>query len=164
MDYYLRLWRANIFVEWLKLQPGAVIIGDGWNHIDRTHAQAEFRPTMNADDAYRLLFDTQFVGNTNPYGRDIVHERVAAGLLFGCRVLTDTNQWWDEHFAKVPALTRFRWDMPLADQLNSLLVPHPDDDLMAATAMTPARQYFSGEKSFAMIAAFAGLLREFAAA
>jgi len=129
MDFYLRRKRAIDFVDWLKFQPGAVIIGNGWDFIDKTGAAAEFHPSLDIAQTAPLYHQAQFVCNTNPYGRDIIHERAVLGLMFGSCVLTDTHAWWDERFAGVPALTRFRRDLPLDAQLQPAIA-----DMAAAAA------------------------------
>ncbi len=127
MDIWLRRKRALDFVDWLKFQDGAVIVGDGWDFIDRTGARAAFRTGVPAINTVQLYEQAQFTCNTNPYGRDIVHERILYGMLMGGCVLSDGNAWLDQTLDSVPALTRFRWDQPLDDQLRPAL-----SDLSAA--------------------------------
>ena len=130
MDYFLRRARAIKLAEWLKMQEGAVIIGDGWDFIDKTHARAVFKPAMPSDATLGLYDQAQFVCNTNPYGRDIIHERILHGLSNGCCVFSDTNQWLEMHGIDLQALTLFDWNKPLEDQLY----PHLNDMEVAARA------------------------------
>lgn len=127
MDIFLRRKRAIDFIEWFKFQPGAVVVGDGWDFISRDGAQAEFHPAMSADQAFPLYGQTKFICNTNPYGRDVLHERILHGLLMCCNVITDTNAWLDHDVADFTALHRFDWNHPLDDQLQPVL-----NDLEAA--------------------------------
>jgi hypothetical protein len=126
MDTYLRAARAARFMEWLKKQEGAVIVGDGWDFVDKTGARAIFKPAVNIVEGNGLYREAQFICNTNPYARDLVHERTIIGLAMGCRVISDTNAWTDEHLADVAALTLFRWDRPLADQLDAAIAAPAD--------------------------------------
>src|SRR5262249_34434500 len=66
MDDYIRRKRAIDLVNWLKFQDGVVIIGNGWEFIDKTDAKAEFRPAASLDNVGMLWKDTKFLCNTNP--------------------------------------------------------------------------------------------------
>lgn len=121
VDLHVRYERAALFVDWLKRQEGAVIVGRGWDFIDKTKARATFRDAVPIDQTDAWYKMTQFVCNTSPYGSDIVHERVMSGLAMGCCVITDTNAWWDEHAGDVPSLLRFSWDKPLDDQIPAMM-------------------------------------------
>ncbi len=118
LDRYVRWKRTIDFVEWLKIQPGAVIVGDGWDKIDTSNVRAVFKPAMNVFQSHAFYGMSQFICNTNPYGRDIIHERVVTGLAHNCCVISDTNKWWDENFTDVPALIRFDWSRSLDEQLG----------------------------------------------
>ena len=120
MENYLRAQRAAQFVESLKHQKGALIMGDGWDFIDKTSAKAIFKPATAAHSAIELFPQTKIVCNTSPYGRDIIHERVTLGLCNHALVVSDTNAWWDKHFSDVPSLTRFRWKDDLSAVLNTV--------------------------------------------
>ena len=133
MDIWLRRKRAIDFINWLKFQDGAVIIGDGWDFIDRSNTRAEFRPGVPANGTIRLYEQAQFTCNTNPYGRDIVHERILYGMALGGCVLSDSNAWLDQTMDAVPALTRFKWDQPLDAQLLPIVADLPAAALNAAT-------------------------------
>lgn len=121
MDIYIRRKRAIDFVNWIKLQKGAIIVGDGWDFIDRDGVQAEFRPAMPTEQAFALYGQTQFVCNTNPYGRDIIHERILHGMLMWCNVITDSNAWLDHDMASFPAIRRFDWNQDLDTQIQPVL-------------------------------------------
>ncbi|MDD5585793.1 MAG: hypothetical protein PHY92_02415 [Alphaproteobacteria bacterium] len=121
MDNFLRRKRAIDFVNWLKFQEGAMIVGNGWDFIDRTGAKAVFRSSINMGQARMIYSNARFVCNTNPYGSDIVHERVISGLIVGCHVLNDANAWWQAHFGDLSCMTLFDWDKPLEDQLGPVI-------------------------------------------
>lgn len=136
MDTWLRRKRALDFVAWLKFQDGAVIIGDGWDSIDRAGVRAEFRPSTTSWDTINLYAQSQFICNTNPYGGDIVHERILYGMAMGGCVISDGNSVLDQKFAAVPALTRFNWRQTLAEQLSGVI----GDVTAAAAASQTGRQ------------------------
>lgn len=121
MDIYLRRKRAINFVDWLKLQEGAMIIGDGWDFIDKLGAKATFKPALSVNQSFQLYGQAQFICNTSPYGRDIIHERAVYGLMMGGCVLTDVNNWWRENMSDVPALTLYDPGLPLDEQLASAI-------------------------------------------
>lgn len=121
MDIYLRRKRAIDFVNWLKFQPGAVIVGNGWESIDRTGSCAEFRPSIDAAAAFAMFEQTQIICNINPYGRDIIHERTIQGLLMGCGVISDSNTWSEHTLGEIPTLQLFHWDQPLDAQLLAFI-------------------------------------------
>jgi hypothetical protein len=162
MDIYLRRKRAIDFVNWLKFQEKAVIIGDGWDFIDKTGARAEFKPSMSMYEVTPYYYQTRFFCNTSPYGRDIIHERVPLGLLGGACVLSDTNAWWDEHFSRVPALIRFDWGKVLDDQLQPAL---RNSDAMGWSATGPAavHEHFIEGASIQPLLDLVAKVREFAA-
>lgn len=154
MDMYLRRRRAADFVDWLKMQEGALIVGDGWDFIDRSNARAVFRPSLDIESCLQLYYESQFICNTSPYGRDILHERAGIGLMNGSLVIGDTNAWWDKHFSAVPAYKRFSWGDSLDDQLKPALDLSLDEaENQAATGCAPAEALFSGKDLVAKVLA-----------
>ena len=121
MDLYLRGQRAIKFVNWLKQQENALIIGDGWDEIDKTGCKARFMPSVDSSHSMLLYENAQIVCNTNPYARDMVHERIILGLLNENVVLTDTNEQLDTVFGNTPSVLRFDWAKPLEESLDALL-------------------------------------------
>ncbi|MBV8549611.1 MAG: hypothetical protein JO126_09165 [Alphaproteobacteria bacterium] len=160
MDLYIRARRSVDFVEWLKGQEGAVIVGDGWDFIDRTNARAVFRPTLPIEEAYALFADTQFICNTNPHGADIIHERVVKGLLNGCAVLTDTNSWWDARYSDLQALKRFDWSAGWQDRVQAHINEAAFSPELCRQALERAWRDFTSRKSYGAIAAFAQQVRQ----
>lgn len=135
MDFYLRRKRAIDFVEWLKFQEGAVIIGDGWDFIDKTAAKAVFKPSLDGVESYKLYAQTQFICNTNPYGRDLIHERAVFGLFNNCCIISDTNQWWQSRFDEESAVRLFNWNQSLDDQIKPFV-----KDIAAASRVSEAER------------------------
>jgi hypothetical protein len=111
IDEYLRHWRSNQLVEGLKRLP-VMIVGDGWDHIDKTGAKASFVPPIPALEAKWLFFRARFVFNTHPYARYAWHERVFQGIESGAAVITDRTRFTDEHFADLPNFFGFDWADP----------------------------------------------------
>ena len=100
-------------------------MGNGWDFIDKTKTKAEFRSAKNIGEVNPLWRSAKFLCNTNPYGSDIVHERIVMGLLFNCMTLSDSNSWLDENLGSVEGLTRYDWSGPLDEQLQPVLA-NPD--------------------------------------
>ena len=159
MDLYLRGKRAIDMVEWLKHQEGAVIIGNGWDAIDKTGARATFKPSLDANPAAQLYAQTQIICNTNPYADDLVHERVILGLISRCAVLTDTNAWLDTRMGDVPNLIRFDWSEPL----NTQIMPRLSDLSVFKRGGEESRQktatLFKNPDNAEKVAAFAQKIR-----
>jgi len=138
IENYIRTRRAMRVVEWLKFQEGAVIIGDGWDFIDKTNTKAIFKPSVSGYEANRMYNQTQFVFNTSPYGYDLIHERIPLGLCNRACVVSDTNAWWDTHFADVPSLFRFHWGQDIAAQCAEAI--HDPHAASAADSAIGARR------------------------
>jgi len=111
LDQYLRTWRSNQLVEHIKHLP-VLIIGNGWDHIDKTHAKAQFLPSMPIADIKKLLYQSKFVFNAHPYARYGWHERLFFGLELGSAVITDRTRFTDEHFSDLPNFFSFDWGNP----------------------------------------------------
>ena len=163
MDLYLRAKRAINMFEWLKMQEGAVIIGNGWDGIDKRKARATFKPSIDAMEANRLYGQTQIICNTNPYAEDLAHERVLLGLLMHCAVLTDTNAWLDTQMGDVPNLIRFDWAAPLDEQILPRLTDMSMFKQGGPTSRQKTAALFNHPDNAAKIVAFAGAVREMVA-
>lgn len=159
IDNFVRAQHALLFVRWLMKQNGAVIVGDGWDFLDKTGARAEFRPAVDIRAVNSLYQQSQIVCNTNPQGYDFVHERVLSGLAFGACVISDSNIWWRTHMSHVPALALFDWNAPLDAQLDAALASCNAE--AAATGPAVAEEVFGGDP-FEKIIAFAEEVRAFA--
>jgi len=163
IDNYIRCKRAADLVEWLKFQPGAVIVGDGWDFIDKTGAKAIFKPSVPALEARTLYEQAQYLCNTSPYGSNIIHERIYLGLGTLCYVLTDTNAWWDRHFAAIPSLCRFRWGEDWRARLEAALNdPQAGEKADSIAGLTRMIDKLNGTAQIPKIVATAGRVRDFA--
>ncbi len=161
IDSYIRAQHAMLFVQWLMKQEGAVIVGNGWDFLDKTGARASFLPSMDFGAMDALYQQARFVCNTNPHGHDFVHERVLIGLAYGACVLSDSNSWWDTHGGALPALSLFNWRAPLDAQLEAIM-DLPDAAARAAQGPEAANKLFQ-TKPFDAVLAFVDDLRSFAA-
>ncbi len=108
LERYVRDWRSQQVVEWLKHKP-AVIVGDGWEHVDKTKAVAKFLPSMPATDCWGLYNDSRFVLNANPCFQDGCHDRVLSGLHCSSVVVSDRNRFSDHLFANLENFVGFDW-------------------------------------------------------
>jgi hypothetical protein len=133
LDTYIRRWRAESIVNILKTMPEAVIVGDDWNHIDRSDAVARFMPAMPADQASALFGRAKLIFNTNPYFRYGLHERVGGGLQSGAWVMSDRNDLSDEALGQIGHLIGFEWSDPaehLRNRARDALVNDPAPHLV----------------------------------
>jgi len=163
IDGYIRAKRATDMVEWLKFQEGAVIVGDGWDFIDKTGAKAIFKPSMPVVNACELFPQSQFTFNTSPYGYDIIHERVSIGLCNRSFVISDSNAWFDEHFVDVPQLFRFHWNRDLQEQLGDVINdPHVAEKADAGTGAQRIADTLFGHTQIPRLLNTAGAVRAFA--
>ena len=108
LERYVRDWRSRQIVEWLKHKP-ALIIGDGWDSVDKTNTTATFMPSRLATECTALYADSRFVLNANPCFRDGCHERVLLGLLNGAIAVSDRNRFSDHVFASQENFVSFDW-------------------------------------------------------
>jgi hypothetical protein len=108
LDRYLRDWRSRRVVEWLKYKP-AVIIGDGWDMIDKTGARAQFLSSRPAGECASFYAKSRFVLNSNPYFRDGCHERVLMALQSGAVAVSDRNRFSDHIFKPLDGFVGFDW-------------------------------------------------------
>ncbi|MGE4351851.1 MAG: hypothetical protein AB7E52_06650 [Bdellovibrionales bacterium] len=142
MDRTLRNERSNIFVEWLKKQEGALIIGNGWDHIDKKNARAEFKPAVSSYGSFSLYVRSQITCNTSPYCRDMIHERTIFGLAAGTCLITDSNMWWESHGRNCPSIHLYQWNAPLADQMEPLLANAGSLEERAAQSLALSQDLF----------------------
>lgn len=112
LDQYVRAVRATRMAEALCHVP-AIIIGRGWDHIDKANAKAQFYPAIDAAELPKLFADSQFVVNTTPNYGSAPHERMLYGFTARACVLSDQNNYTRSHFAGLPSF--FGVDIPNAD-------------------------------------------------
>ncbi|MDP9127366.1 MAG: hypothetical protein M3N08_03770 [Pseudomonadota bacterium] len=108
IDRYMRSWRSYQLVEHIKHLP-VLIIGNGWDYIEKESAAAQFLPSMSMEDVKHLLYRTRFVFNAHPYARHGWHERVFYGLEYGAAIISDRTLFSDAHFADLPNFVGFDW-------------------------------------------------------
>ncbi|MBI1272761.1 MAG: hypothetical protein GC131_01570 [Alphaproteobacteria bacterium] len=109
LDEYVRAWRSTHMVQAIKGVEGVVIIGNGWDHIDKTGCRAIFLPGEAAGKAYQRYRRSKCVINTNPYFRYGAHERIYEAMkTMGCSI-TDSNDFYAEHFSGLPNFMSFQW-------------------------------------------------------
>ena len=163
IEGYIRCKRAADMVNWLKYKDGAVIVGDGWDFIDRDGAKAVFMPSMPMERVERFYLESQFTFNTSPFGRDIIHERVFQGLGFHSFVVSDANQWWDDNFAGVPALYRFHWGADLASSLDEVIHdPHAAEKAMSPIGVQRIKEKLYGQAAIPAMVGIVEKVRVFA--
>jgi hypothetical protein len=121
LDRYLRDWRSRQLVEWLKHKP-AVIVGGGWDTVDKKGVAAQFLPARPFHDVTAMYQDSRFAFNTNPYFRDACHERVIMALIAGAVAVSDRNQFSDRNFAHLGNFAGFDWgDVNWREKLDARL-------------------------------------------
>lgn len=108
IDLYMRNWRSRMLVEGLKHLP-ILVIGNGWDHIDKTNCKATFLPSMPIEKAKEYMFRSKFILNTHPYARYGWHERVLFGFELGAAVVSDRTRFTDCHFSDLPNFMGFDW-------------------------------------------------------
>ena len=108
LERYIRDWRSLQIVEWLKHKP-ALIIGDGWDSVDKSDARATFLPSRPATECWELYKDSRFVLNANPFFQDGCHERVLSGLINGAVCVSDRNRFSDHMFSHLENFVSFDW-------------------------------------------------------
>lgn len=114
IDDYLRREHSTQMAR-ILCKLDAVIIGDNWDHIDKTGCRARFLPPIGADVAIQYFGNARFICNTNPIGRYATHERVALGLMSQGAVITDDNDYGRQNFGDLPSYLGFNWADPDLD-------------------------------------------------
>lgn len=108
VDEYLRSQRMTRMASFLKTVP-ALIVGDGWDYLDKTDSKARFVPAIDAAQVPRLYTQAKLMVNTNPYFDHSVHERVLYALTAGCYAATDLNSFTRDHLLSAPGVIGFDW-------------------------------------------------------
>jgi hypothetical protein len=131
LDIYVRAERSTRIAQALSRLP-AVIIGRGWDHLDRTHAKATFMPSVDASRLPDLMADTQFVVNATPNFGSGVHERVLLAFAARACAVSDQNDYSRANFDSLPTFFGLDWHTDdLADRLADIWAIK--DDLGPAT-------------------------------
>ncbi len=148
LDDYLRREHSTRLARILS-DLDAVIIGDNWDHIDKTGCRARFLPAINADLAIQYFGNARFLCNTNPIGRFGTHERVPHGLMSQCVVITDDNDYGRQHFGHLPNYLGFDWrDPDLAERIRQWLETRDFAEEDLARSQAEVRQAVDSEQYF----------------
>ena len=131
LDLYVRAERSTRMVRALSRLP-ALIIGRGWDHIERSDARATFQPAIDASHLPELMADTQFVVNTTPNFSSGVHERVLNAFAARACAISDHNDYSRANLAGFPSYFGVEWHTDdLDDRLAEIWAI--DGDLGPAT-------------------------------
>jgi hypothetical protein len=142
VDFYVRAVRAEQMVRAL-MRHNALIVGD-WSHLDQTGARARFIPPIPASELDELYADSRIVANILPSVRYGEHERIMAGLLSGCAVISDSTPHLDRTLERFLVFRGVATSDEIDHAISSLLTdPAIEDKLTASLAL--AREMFSLE-------------------
>src|SRR6185312_12806600 len=140
VDFYVRAVRAERMVRAL-MQHNALIVGD-WSHLDQSGARARFAPPVPASALDELYADSRIVANILPSVRYGEHERIMAGLLSGCAVISDSTPHLDRTLERFPVFRGVALYHEIDQAITSLLTdPAIEEKLTASLAL--AREMFS---------------------
>ena len=142
IDFYARAVRAERMVRAL-MRHNALIVGD-WSHLDQSASRARFAPPIPASALDEIYADSRIVANTLPSVRYGEHERIMAGLLAGCAVISDSTPHLDRTLERFPVFRGVATDDEIDHAIGSLLAdPAIEDKLTASLRL--AREMFSLE-------------------
>lgn len=124
IDMYARAVRAERMVKAL-MPHNALIVGD-WSHLDCSNSRARFLAPIAATALDGLYADSRIVANTLPSVRFGSHERIMAGLLSKCAVVSESTPWLTKTMSPCPAFFGLNIDVPsfegnLSDALQTVL-------------------------------------------
>ncbi|MGE3624307.1 MAG: hypothetical protein AB7H77_10620 [Bdellovibrionales bacterium] len=111
IDQYIRDYRSNQLIEKTKHLP-VIVVGNGWDHIDKEKCKAVFKPSVSAVEFDQLVRRSKIILNSHPYGRNAWHERVFQGLESGAAVISDRTDFTDRHFSDLANFVGFDWSDP----------------------------------------------------
>lgn len=166
LDTYIRSLRATTVATAL-LPLGAIIIGDGWDHLPP--GRARILPATGAAGLDALYADTQVLVNVTPNLGSGTHERVLRGFAARACVASDSNDHARAHLHDLPSFHGFEWHDPdLADRLASLFHDPAlyDDRLDAAQRWVEAHHspaaFLDGMADLAALARMQGVMSGYA--
>jgi hypothetical protein len=154
VDFYTRAVRAERMVRAL-MPHNALIVGD-WTYLDRTGSRARFVTPVAATVLDELYADSRIVANTLPSVRYGSHERIMAGLLAKCAVVSESTPWLDRTMDRCPSF--FGLKDGLSDTLHSILSDSAIEEKIEASA-TAAQEMFSMEKFITEVLSYVELER-----
>jgi len=154
VDFYARAVRAERMVRAL-MSHNALIVGD-WSYLDRAGSRAQFIAPIAATALDELYADSRIVANTLPSVRYGSHERVMAGLLAKCAIVSESTPWLNRTMEGCPSFFGLNGD--LGDTIQSVLNdPAIEEKIEASTAV--AREMFSMDNFVAEILSYVELER-----
>jgi len=156
VDFYARAVRAERMVRAL-MRHKALIIGD-WSHLDRSASRASFAPPIAASALDELYADSRIVANILPSVRYGEHERIMAGLLSGCAVISDSTPHLERTLERFPVFHGVTIDQPShaeeIDRAIESLRTDPAIEEKLATSLNVAREMFSLESFVTEVLSF----------
>jgi hypothetical protein len=111
VDHYVRSVHSTWMVEVLGRLP-ALIIGRGWDHVDKANARARFQPAVDATALKGLYASSQIVVNTTPNFGSGLHERVSDGFAARTVVVSDRNDYARRALDPLPSYRGYSWSDP----------------------------------------------------
>ena len=161
VDLHLRALRASAVARAL-LPLGAIIIGRGWDHLDREGARAAIHPAIPAAELVPLYARTQFLVNTTPNFARGTHERPVNAFAARACAVSDTNAFMRERFSPIPTFLGLDWTAPdLPDRLATIFYDPTERDTDPALAL--AERDFGPEGFMRRVAELAEVVRATAA-
>ncbi|HVV46204.1 MAG TPA: hypothetical protein VHC72_13415 [Bryobacteraceae bacterium] len=154
VDFYTRAVRAERMVRAL-MPHNALIVGD-WAYLDRTGSHARFVTPVAATVLDELYADSRIVANTLPSVRYGSHERIMAGLLAKCAVVSESTPWLDRAMDRCPSF--FGLKDGLSDTIHSILIDSAIEEKIEAS-VTAAHEMFSMEKFITELLSYVELER-----
>jgi len=154
VDFYARAVRAERMVRAL-MRHNALIIGD-WSYLDQAGSRARFIAPIPAAALDELYADSRIIANTLPSVRYGTHERVTAGLLAKCAIVSESTPWLDRTMERCPSFFALQGD--ISDTLHSVLHDPAIEEKIGASA-TAAREMYSMENFITEILSYVELER-----
>jgi hypothetical protein len=102
VDYYVRATRAAKMAQ-LLMKTRARIYGPGWDFLDRSNSRATFHGNIPAAELPALYANSKVLASVTASVRHGLHERIMAGLLARCVVLSDQTPYARNELVEYPA-------------------------------------------------------------
>lgn len=133
VDHYVRARRAARLAAVLLKLP-VRIYGD-WDFLDKTGCRATFHGSVPAGDLPHLYANSRIVANISPSVRYGIHERIIAGFMSKCAVLSDITPISRTVLSDYPAFFGFDIDSPDFQEqiLSQLHLPRDIEDRTEAS-------------------------------
>jgi hypothetical protein len=111
VDHYVRGVHSTWMVEALCKRP-VLIIGRGWDHVDKANARARFHAAVDATQLKGLYASSQMIVNTTPNFGSGLHERVSDGFASRTVVISDRNDYARRVLDPLPTYVGYDWTDP----------------------------------------------------